>query len=86
MNIDQRVDNLDKDVRELRSEMTELRLDVTEIKTKIPYLATKEEVARSRNVIIYWLIGLFVATGIYSHFPLATTAHDSSKSSLSQAG
>lgn len=77
MNLEQRVDRLDQDVRDMR-------LDLAEIKGQLPHLATKAEVVGSRNTIIYWLIGLFVATGLYNHFfvhsqPIAAPA------SISQA-
>lgn len=36
----------------------------------LPFMATKEEVSHSRNVIICWAIGLFVASGALHYFPL----------------
>ena len=64
------VNDLRGEVDDLRTDVHGLRIDVTEIKTTIPFLATKAEVANSRNVIIYWLIGLFVTAGVFNHFPI----------------
>lgn len=79
------VNQLKVDVNQLKTDVNGLRVDVTEIKTVIPFLATRAEVAQSRNTIIYWLIGLFIASGIYSHIPLFNSHHNLQTTTMEQS-
>lgn len=63
-----RVENMDEKVHDVRQEISNLRVEVANIKGQLPYLATKADVASSRNTIIVWLIVLFLGTGLFNHF------------------
>lgn len=83
MDLEARMNNLEQDVKQLQTRTTELCLDVGIIKTHILHLATQErivsiatqishlatkiDIIQSRNLIIYWLVGLFIISGVLNH-------------------
>lgn len=81
MNLEQRVYNLEVSVNQLKVDVTEIKTSLSlyvkqedliklkmQFETVLPHLATKKEVTKSRNVIIYWLIGIILSSNLLTSF------------------
>lgn len=81
MNLEQRVYNLENSVNHLRIDTTEIKTSLplyarqedliklkTQFETVLPHLATKDEVTKSRNVIIIWLIAIILGSNLLTSF------------------